>query len=113
MPKWLEVRNQKRPVEENKMQPGSRADQTRVDPRIVAQQLGVDISRVTGTGEGGEVTSKDVRAHAQKTKETNQKTPPISGVRRTTSSPKPVQSGRLPEEIKREGEGEGNTKDED
>ncbi len=76
------------PAPENKMQPGTRSDQTSTPiPRsavlTLASRLGVEFSTITGTGDGGEVTEKDVRAAAKARKDTLQTQPipdTISGI---------------------------------
>lgn len=83
--RFLEAKGKKRGDEENKMQTGSRSDQRSVSPQVLAQQLGVKIEDVTGSGDNGEVTLKDIRAHAKKNTEANQKNPPVSGVTRPSS----------------------------
>lgn len=72
-------------VPENKMAPGSRRDQQRLDPKDpqslissprggsraqtdgsvkrLADELNVDLTKVDGTGPNGSVTEKDVRAY--------------------------------------------------
>lgn len=59
-------------IEENKMQPGSRPDQSQIPPKnttpthkpevvSLAKELGVDLNTVTGTGQNGAVLIRDVR----------------------------------------------------
>lgn len=77
--KYLEMKRLQNP--ENKMQPGSRPDQQ--DPHIlrrsgpdapkirpevqkVADELGVSLDGLQGTGRHGEVTVRDVRSHKAK-----------------------------------------------
>lgn len=50
----------------NKMQPGSRPDQSKHDPKVVklADQLKVDLADVSGTGRDGAITQADVQKAA-------------------------------------------------
>lgn len=77
--KYLDAKKKRSPApEENKMQSGSLPTQQSISPDVLAKQLGVNINEVVGTGDENVVTNKDVREHAKKTRERNQKNPPIS-----------------------------------
>lgn len=75
--KYLEARAQsKGPKPENKMLSGSREGQRSASPakspvatpspevRALADELGIDVSTVTGTGKDGAITKTDVRKAA-------------------------------------------------
>jgi 2-oxoisovalerate dehydrogenase E2 component (dihydrolipoyl transacylase) len=76
--KFLEAQAKSAGKTENKMQPGTRTDQggpgspkkeaptIRSDVRALADEFGVDLSTVTGTGADGTITKTDVRKAAQK-----------------------------------------------
>lgn len=74
--RFLEAKQQEVKTEENKMQPGSRPDQKKKPKEstsahnslglkkevlVLADSLGVDPTKLTGTGANGEVSLKDVR----------------------------------------------------
>lgn len=50
--------------------------------RALARKMGVDLSRVTGTGKDGTITAKDVKAHAEKAEEMGPMEQ-VKGTRRT------------------------------
>lgn len=69
--KFLEAKKGEQPVS-NKMLPGSRPDQggrgsspgtpaVRPEVQALAEELGISVSDVTGTGKGGSITKADVR----------------------------------------------------
>jgi pyruvate/2-oxoglutarate dehydrogenase complex dihydrolipoamide acyltransferase (E2) component len=97
--KFLDAKRQAKGVEENKMQPGSRADQdgnaapfrrghkansfdANEEGAALAKELGVDITKVKGSGKDGKITAKDIHAAASANDESGR--PPISGFSHTT-----------------------------
>lgn len=84
--KYLEAKRLGKAPEENKMQGGSLPAQrvpSEMSLETLAYQLGVKLATVTGTGENGEITAKDVRAQAKANKEKNQIERPVAGSKGT------------------------------
>lgn len=82
--KYLEAKQDRRSIA-NKMLPGPSADKSgapgasqprvRPDVRALSEELGVDLSRVTGTGKNGAITMQDVRAAVPQTPPTTDMPP--------------------------------------
>jgi 2-oxoglutarate dehydrogenase E2 component (dihydrolipoamide succinyltransferase) len=61
----------------------------------MAEEQGVDVSQVSGTGPGGRVTKQDVQAYSENQAEKkSEKAPPKTAEKQTTPPSKPEQSGR-------------------
>jgi pyruvate dehydrogenase E2 component (dihydrolipoamide acetyltransferase) len=94
---WLVQPGEAAPAAAPSVSAGARASSTpRISPkaRRLAQEKGVDISRLTGSGPGGEILADDIMAATRESESSDRATQPLESGRHLTPTPTPT-IGRL------------------